>query len=60
LQLNADWEGAVARLVRSPLNNSGLWEKGYFKAKLGRQTVHVGNGKPFMLPGVFDGNVMHS
>ncbi|KAG0591511.1 hypothetical protein M758_1G177100 [Ceratodon purpureus] len=44
-ELNADWEGAVVRLIRSPLNKSGFWEKGYFKAKLGRQTVHVENGK---------------
>lgn len=44
-QLNADWEGAVARLVCNPQNTSGFWEKGYFKAKLGRQTVHFENGK---------------
>jgi hypothetical protein len=44
-QLNADWEGAVSKLVCSPLNKSGFWEKGYFKAKLGRQTVHFENGK---------------
>nr|XP_024372071.1 squamosa promoter-binding-like protein 9 isoform X2 [Physcomitrium patens] len=43
--LNADWEGAVARLVCNPQNTSGFWEKGYFKAKLGRQTVHFENGK---------------
>lgn len=44
-ELNADWVGAVSRLVSSPLNKSGFWEKGYFKVKLGRQTVHVEDGK---------------
>lgn len=44
-QLYGDWEGAVTRLVESPENRNGFWDKGYFNAKIGSRTVHFDNGE---------------
>jgi hypothetical protein len=55
-KLYADWAGAVTKLVQGSQSVAGFWDRGYFKAKLGQETVHFEDGEdrsPFCLIHIF-------
>ncbi len=45
MKLYADWAGAVTKLVQGSQSVAGFWDRGYFKAKLGQETVHFEDGE---------------
>ncbi len=56
MKLYADWAGAVTKLVQGSQSVAGFWDQGYFKAKLGQETVHFEDGEdrsPFCLIHIF-------